>query len=178
MRGLRARQSILLPPPVVGALWVPLTQSKFALVDEQDRWVLGYPWHYKECRNCEYAARREDGHSLYLHRQILGLTPADSFGVDHRDGDGLNNRRTNLRLASHQQNLQNQRPRGGSSPFRGVCWDESRKKWIVTVRFGARREYLGRFNSEHEAALAYNLRARELFGEFARLNPVDNGEHS
>lgn len=172
MRGLKARQGVALPPVVAGALWVPLTQGKFALVDTRDGWVLSHPWCYGKTWHCEYASRRVDGKKVYMHRELLGLAANDKVEVDHRDGNGLNNRRDNLRLATHQQNLQNQRPRGGSSKYRGVFWDKSKARWKASIRLGARRFWLGSFSTELEAAVAYNRRAKELFGDRARLNHV------
>ena len=170
MRGMKSRIGIQLPPPIAGALWVPLTKGKFALVDKQDRWVQTVPWM---AHDAGYATRKEGGRSLYMHRELLGLGKRKRGDpeVDHINGNGFDNRRKNLRLVSHQQNLQNQKPRGGSSRFRGVCWDALRGKWMTTIRLGNRRWY-SRFDSELDAAVAYNERALALFGPHARLNQL------
>ena len=93
--------------------------------------------------------------------------------VDHIDGNGLNNRRSSLRICTHRQNMWNSRPRGKGSKYKGVCWDKSRKRWIVVVRRGDLHIHLGRFDDEVEAARAYDRKAFELFGEFAYLNFPD-----
>lgn len=166
MRGLKARAGVELPATVPGAVWVPLTKGKFALVDAADAWVLQSPW---STHDAGYATRRENKKVIYMHRQILAAE--DGLEVDHIDGDGLNNRRSNIRFATHQQNLQNQKARGGSSSFRGVAWDRHRAKWRASVRLGGVR-WQRRFDSELEAAEAYNVKAAETFGAYARLNDL------
>lgn len=107
-----------------------------------------------------------------LHRHLLGVT-APYIEIDHRDGDGLNNRRQNLRIASDKQNAQNsRRRRNGTSQFRGVSLDRARGMWTASIRRsdGKGRESLGRFVSEVAAAIAYDAAASERYGEFARLN--------
>lgn len=107
-----------------------------------------------------------------LHRVILGLTDRRLF-ADHRDGNGLNNSRSNLRVATPSQNAANsRRRRNGTSVYRGVSWDSQRSKWTATIKQADRpgRKALGRFDQEIEAARAYDSAAKELYGEFARLN--------
>lgn len=155
---------------------IPLTQGKFALVDDADfDWLSQWGWHATTKKNSHifYASRieRRSGKqgTVLMHREILTLTGAPE--VDHRDGDGLNNRRKNLRPATHQQNLANQRIRkGGTSRFKGVCWSERYNKWRVTIKKNYRQLYLGRFSDEIEAARAYDAAALKHFGEFARIN--------
>lgn len=93
-----------------------------------------------------------------------------SADVEHRDTDRTNNRWSNLREATRSQNLQNMSPRGGSSKFKGVCYDKKRKSWEAYVGTGKTRVRLGRFKEEIDAARAYDTKAQELYGEFARLN--------
>lgn len=109
------------------------------------------------------------GSCILMHREILGLIAGSPDG-DHRDGDGLNNRRNNLRVVTKSQNQMNQQKIRGNSRFKGVCWDKSRGKWLATIRFERKSYNLGRFNNESDAACAYDKKAQELFGEFARLN--------
>ena len=156
---------------------IPLTQGKVAIVDEEDfEWLKQYKWCAIKGGNTFYAVRngpRVNGRQRFIqmHREILGLKPGDP-GVDHRDGDGLNNRKENLRVAGFAQNAMNSRSRRGTSRFKGVTWHKVNRKWIAQIMYGGKHQYLGSFDSEEEAARAYDERAKELFGEFARLNKV------
>lgn len=101
-----------------------------------------------------------------MHNLIMGVTK-----VDHRDHNGLNNQRINLRLASDPQNQGNRRPSvGGASRFKGVSQDKGR--WRAKIGFDGSRISLGSFESEEEAALAYDCAASSLFGEFACTNEM------
>ncbi len=104
-----------------------------------------------------------------MHR-LIANAPAHLL-VDHIDHDGLNNRKANLRLCSIAQNNQNSRPnRNAASKYKGVSWAQSCRKWFARIRPNRKTIYLGLFTDEIEAALAYDRKAKELFGEFAYLN--------
>jgi hypothetical protein len=91
--------------------------------------------------------------------------------VDHVNGDILDNRRSNLRVATKHQNLLNRRgARNSSSKYAGVAFDLSRERWMAYINFDHRRYYLGRYESEIEAAWMYDQWALELHGDFVRLN--------
>jgi hypothetical protein len=105
---------------------------------------------------------------VYMHALITGWPK-----TDHRNGDGLDNQRYNLRPATTAQNNHNQRPRiGTSSRFKGVTWHKKVAKWQATIKLNQRCVYLGVYTSEEEAALAYNAAALEAYGEYAYLNEV------
>lgn len=105
-------------------------------------------------------------HHVLMHCLIMGIK-----GVDHRDHDGLNNQRSNLRVATGSQNNQNARARSAAkSPYKGVGWSSQRHKWQAKIRADGRNLHLGFFTSELEAAYVYDAAARELFGEFACPN--------
>jgi hypothetical protein len=108
-----------------------------------------------------------------MHRLIWemhnGPIPEDKE-IDHINHDGLDNRMVNLRLCTRRQNNANQRKARGSSRFKGVTWDELHQKWRAQVGYENKRIYLGIFDSETEAAGAYDAKAKELFGEFAAVN--------
>jgi len=105
-----------------------------------------------------------------MHRQIMG-EPVGML-VDHRDGDGLNCRRLNLRAATHQQNMMNRtrRQAGKSSRFIGVYWNTERRLWQAQIGTQGTTTNLGRFDDETEAAMARDMAAKSLFGDFAVLN--------
>lgn len=103
-----------------------------------------------------------------LHRVILDALPGQE--VDHINGDGLDNRRCNLRLVHQQQNQMNRRAQRGSSRFKGVSWHSSHRKWRAQIRHNGSKLWLGAFGSEDDAARAYDAAALELFGPYARVN--------
>jgi hypothetical protein len=143
----------------------------FAILDAADLPKLaGYTWRLEKGRNTQYAVARH-GKNLRtsMHRLIMGA--ASDRLIDHRNGDGLDNRRSNLREATHQQNTFNRAPmRGGKSKFKGLWWDQAKLRWRAAVRLDGKKHVVGSFLSEEEAARAYDAKAVELFGPFARLN--------
>lgn len=156
---------------------IPLSQDKFALVDDADfDWLSQWKWH---CTVKGYAARNiNSGHRhgrkiLLMHREINKTHPG--IKTDHRDGNGLNNQRYNLRNSTDSQNMMNRKSaRGSSSRFKGVYWNKQDRKWRVQITANKKRIYLGDFKSDTDAAIAYNKKAVELHGEFALLNRVDS----
>ena len=156
-----------------------LTQSQIAIVDDADfEWLNQWKWcaqqsHMPEEDYTFYVVRHIRSGvkttKIYMHRLILGLRSTEQG--DHINGDGLDNRRCNLRSCSHSQNQMNSRKRRGcSSQFKGVSWDKARHKWQAYIRVNGKKQHFGRHTSELEAARAYDSAARELFGEFARPN--------
>ena len=96
-------------------------------------------------------------------------------GIDHRDMNGLNNQRSNLRFCTLSQNAMNRRKRENtSSIYKGVYFNNQRgKKWKAQIRINGKQIHLGLFDFEVDAARAYNMKAIELFCEFANLNIID-----
>lgn len=150
---------------------IQLTRGLVALIDDEDyELVSQYNWHARRGNNTFYATVKNSIH-IHMHRLILGLDKND-LEVDHIDGNGLNNQRSNLRKATSTQNKVN-RPKvhiGSSSQYKGVCWDKNRNKWQANITVDYKLKYLGRFNSEEEAARAYDKAASELHGEYSILN--------
>ncbi len=150
---------------------IKLTWGKWAIVDAADYERLrSYKWLAVEMGRCWYGRTlKRDGRPLAMHRLIMDAPKG--LMVDHIDHNGLNNRKSNLRLCTRKQNRRNRRPNlGGSSKYKGVCWCKSSKKFRAAISHNKKRIYLGYFHDEVEAAKAYDEKARELFGEFAYLN--------
>lgn len=128
--------------------------------------------------NGKYASTkiRIDGkrRRVALHRYILGVTDPKVF-VDHVDRNPLNNLRSNLRICSNSQNQANRLKKFArkAGRFKGVYWRPKKNAWVSEITHNKNRHYLGIFQSEIEAAKAYNQKAIELFGEFALLNRCD-----
>lgn len=167
-------------PPDDGVRYIPLTQGYHAVVDAEDyERVSRYKWCLSRSGNQLYAQRRCRGKTIRMHQFIM--RPPKGKVVDHIDGNGLNNRRGNLRICTPQQNTWNQKRRkqqGASSRFIGVHRHKDRPgKWYVKIKCGDERVNLGPFDSEIEAARARDRKARELFGEYASLNlPPERGD--
>lgn len=128
--------------------------------------VAAYKWHAVPARSTFYAASRTGGTTVYMHRLILQLpSPANGVHVDHRDGDGLNNTRTNLRACTPAQNSRKRRTARADLGLRGVYLQ--RGKYIARIGHGGKFEYLGTFDTPAAAGAAYDLAAQKLFGDFA-----------
>ena len=153
---------------------IPLTQGQFALVDDEDfEWLNQWKWYADRRSNTYYAKRLKcfNGGSqiIKMHRQILSV-PKGKL-TDHRDGNGLNNTRANLRACTKAQNTRNRRPQKNcSSRYKGVYWNKRARKWLVRIEFKHVRKYLGLYVNEIEAAKAYDRAANNLHGEYAHTN--------
>ena len=145
---------------------IPLTDGGYAYVDAADyEWLRQWKWHLDN----GYPARSEKGKVIYMHRQIM--QPPKGMVVDHVDGNKANNCRTNLRTCTCLENARNHRKRSGSSSvFKGVFYDKRKHKWAARCEYRRERIWLGYYDTEVEAARAYDRKAVELFGTFARLN--------
>ena len=156
------------PAHVAGARWIPLTQGKFALVDEADAGSLSsVRWQAHLRRNHWYAWR----HAGQMHRLLLGVPRGAREVVDHINGDTLDNRRANLRICSISQNLFNRGPtRLNSSGLKGIWLCRQTNRWAARIQAGTKRIWLGRFDTATEAANAYDAAAARFHGEFASVN--------
>lgn len=153
---------------------IPLSKGLVALVDDEDYdWLLADgKWHVTGYTHRLYAARtRWVGKRSFGERMHRLLLPGTAY-VDHINGNGLDNRRSNLRPASAAQNAQNRRRRSDNrSGYKGVGKSVvPRKPWIAAIGVNGTHCYLGVFATAEEAARAYDAAAVERFGEFARLN--------
>jgi len=151
---------------------IQLTQGKVTLVSDEDYEYLNqFKWSaVKGRRDTWYAKRNCNGKTLMMHREILGLTDKKTQG-DHRDHDGLNNQRSNLRVTTDSQNKMNRRSAtNSSSQYLGVCFHKYHKKYISSIRLNKKNYFLGYFEKPEDAAIAYDVAARKYFGEFANPN--------
>jgi hypothetical protein len=161
---------------------IELTKGKKALVDDSDfDWLIESKWHFT---NTGYAGTNKlmshGCETQTMHRAILDAP--QGFDVDHINGNKLDNRPCNLRLATRRQNLLSKSKRKDSKmKYKGVMYvkpsatmlqPERKKPYLATIRMEGKRKFLGYFTTQEEAALAYNKAAMELHGEFARLNEV------
>ena len=156
------------------AAFVPLTRGYVAIIDIVDLpLVEGQNWSALVLPRAVYAQRCEwiDGKrtTVMLHRKILQAPPG--LQVDHINSNGLDNRRSNIRLASRSQNAHNQRRScKNTSGFKGVLFDMARGKWRAQINLNGRHELIGCFCSAEAAFSAYSDAATRLHGEFARVS--------
>lgn len=153
-------------PPQFGP--IRLSKGMVAIVDPEDfEWAMQWSWSFTGI----YAARgRWETSSIYMHVEIgrrMGLLGPK---FDHRNGDHLDNRRGNLRSATHRQNMQNRkRPRNNTSGYKGVTRDKGSGRWVAQIGSKGKHYWLGSYDSPEDAHAAYKAKAVELFGEFARF---------
>lgn len=164
-----------------GVYFVPLTQGAYTKIDIQDaEKVMRLHWYlFRDPRTGRmYAVREENGVSVRLHRWLLNAD--ETKDVDHENGDGLDNRRKNLREATKEQNARNARKRvAGTSKYKGVTRDTGQRTgliWRARIRVDGKLIHLGRFDTEEHAAQAYDEAARRLHVEFACVNFPVSGE--
>jgi len=148
-------------------------QLIFSIVDDDDyvwartlAWSLDSKGYAKHLFIPEMKMRK-------LHRMIMNAP--DGVQVDHINGDKLDNRKSNLRLCSNAQNQRN-RPiqKNNTSGYKGVVWMSDRNKWRAQVFLDGKNHIVGCFDSPRDAAIAYNQKALELHGEFAKLNVIED----
>lgn len=154
---------------------IELTSGFQALVDDEDLSRLQkFTWSYtKQPGSLTGYAQTWDSdrkRMLRMHRVVLGLMTKATCRdhIDHVNRNGLDNRKSNLRLATPSQNHANEGLRStNTSGFKGVTFDRSRNLWMAKITFRAKTVNLGRFRTPEEAHDAYMAKARELFGDFA-----------
>lgn len=145
-----------------------LSKGVSAIVDDEDyEWLNQWKWSYRG----GYAIRkdRDIKTPIIMHRLIMNAP--EGISVDHKNLNRADNRKSNLRLATSQQQQYNQRSRGGTSSYKGVSW--KRNRWCAKMNVDGKSLYIGMFLTEEEAAKAYDKKAKEIHGEFAYLNFPD-----
>ena len=156
---------------------IPLTRGRVALVDDEDYdYLMQWKWYTnKTLQGKFYAARSlwnlitKKIKNVCMHRVIIDAKKGEE--VDHKDGNGLNNQRGNLRLCTRAQNNANSKlQKNSTSGYKGATFDRHAQKWQAHIMYNRRHLFLGYYGTSEEAARAYDKKAIELFGEFARPN--------
>lgn len=165
---------------------VPLSRGMVAKIDRQDMLIVGrFSWHAKATSNGVWYAQRgsrtsdRKSYGELMHRRIM--EPGPGMQVDHINGDGLDNRRANLRVCTILQNNVNKhvRPQGVASPFIGVRADRTGRGWNANTKVSKRTIYLGYFKTAEDAARTYDVAVDALYGEFATTNfPVTDADRA
>lgn len=156
---------------------IKLTQNKFALVDNKNYNLLSQDkWCAQKIHSVYYAVRNivinQKIKRILMHREIMKNQLKDNEEVHHMNGNGLDNREKNLIVVTKSQHrmTRGKQKTKASSKYKGVYWNKQHKKWVVQIRSNRERIYLEYFNNEVDAAKAYDKKAKELFGKFAKLN--------
>jgi len=152
---------------------IQLSKGRTAIVDEVDAHGLKqYKWCFAyrpKMRSCDgYAVTNINGKTILMHRMLVDAPCG--MEVDHINGNGLDNRRSNIRLATSQQNKANRKVRNDSvTGLKGVTWNQSGKQWMARITVDRKCLYLGCFSTPMDAHLAYRQAAKKHFGEFAKF---------
>lgn len=151
---------------------VPLTKGYFTVVDDCDYdHLMQIPWRYN---NNGYAITAQTPNPRAMHHYILQVPPGKV--VDHINRDRLDNRRSNLRVCTPEENSKNRSKRRGSlSKYKGVSYSRRDKVWAVKIWVGGKNKHLGVYRCEIQAAMAYDVAAIEHYGEFANINFPNSG---
>lgn len=152
---------------------IPLTNSSRCAIVDDDQFDLvnGKPW-YVDCRGNIAYGDRTSGKSVPVLMVSILYPCAPGLVRDHINHNRFDNRSCNIRICTRAENCRNMLPwkKAKTSRFKGVSWHRAASKWNATIKFQRQRIYLGLFESEEDAAMAYNSAALHYFGQFAHLN--------
>lgn len=155
---------------------IPLTQGQVALVDDEDfEYLNQWKWCVSKRSRSYYAVRKihRNGVATTLSMHVAIMNPQTGTEIDHRDGNGLNNQRENLRPSTRVENSRNRHhfKTSKTSKYRGVYFDKKNRRWCASISpQTGQYVWLGRHATEEAAALAFDEAAKKYFGEFAALN--------
>lgn len=148
---------------------VLLDDEDYDLVIAQGAWHINNKGYVHRFTSHGYINGRQQTKVMLLHRLIMNA-PKDTE-IDHKDGNPLNNQKSNLRISTHHQNMMNRKKqKNNKSGYIGVRWIESRKKWKAAIVLNKKENHIGYFVDLQEAVRARDAKAIELHGEFAKLN--------
>ena len=156
---------------------IGISSGRVVLIDDEDfDYVTTYRWALIKRGKLEHAYRKIGTKSIYLHRCLIDAPEGRS--VDHINGNGLDNRKCNLRLADKTQNGRNRgKNKNNKSGYKGVFWNTQASKWNAKIHV-PKQVHLGYYTTPEEAALAYNKGAIKYFGKFAKLNEIQGAKHN
>lgn len=162
---------------------IELTQNQYTIVNDEDyEYLSQFKWYARKEYNNFYAARHlklgiRNYKKIRMHREIMKVT--HNISVDHINGDTLDNRKENLRICSHADNMKNRKvlSKNNKSGYKGVYWNIKMNGWYVQICSDKNRINIGLFYDIIEAAKAYNEAAIKYHGKFAKLNVIDNGKN-
>lgn len=148
---------------------INLNTGGHAIIDNEDYSLVSqFKWYLLNKGRTKYVHNQ---YGQLLHRVVMKCVKGDGKVVDHKDHDGLNCQKENLRICTHKENQRNVRShKDSTSKYLGVCWHKKKKKFEVRVRVEGKNIRLGYFFNETEAAKAYDVAAKKHYGEFANLN--------
>ena len=152
-----------------------LTQGKYTIVDDENYgWLMQWKWCVSKKHRSWYAVRGTERGGIQKTYQMHNfiMPPPKNKEIDHKNGDGLDNRKCNLRICTHAENIRNQRTRitKGTSIFKGVCFEKQTGSWKAQIGFNKKSINLGRYKSEIEAARVYDSAAKNLYKQYAQTN--------
>lgn len=164
---------------------IPLTDGKhFAIVDPEDyERIAQHKWEYQLNEGIEYASRRfqinKKRTCILMHREVMGCVAGDGIIIDHASGVGLDNRKSNLRVADKSQQMWNTKlSRKNKSGVKGVCWYPQKNRWQTWIMVRGKRKSLGNYKDFDEAVTVRRATEKEHYGEFARLPEYLKPNHS
>ncbi len=150
---------------------IPITQGKFVLIDDQDYEIVSkYKWYFdlgKYASANSPMVHGKRGRTIRMHRLVMNAP--EGMEIDHINGDGLDNRKSNLRCCTHAENIHNAKMRkDNTSGYFGV--KRNGKNWCAVIHINMKKINLGTYKTKEEAAVAYNEAAYKYHGDFAKLN--------
>lgn len=156
---------------------IVLTHGQVALVDDEDyEWLMQWKWYANKSNGKWYAITytkvggdKETGECVKMHRMILNAPKG--VLVDHKNGDGLDNRRHNIRTCTYSNNAMNKRAsKSNKTGYKGVFWNKQHQKYCAQIYINGKSKRFAYSDSPEVSALAYDKMAKKIFGEFAKLN--------